>query len=61
MRIKIFGAVSGLAPLRLTCTVWTLLVVAVTVWVAAASTFHALRSGEVSILKLLIAFGITAY
>jgi hypothetical protein len=41
--------VSGLVPLRVTCTVWTLLVVAVAVWIAAASTLHALRSGEVSI------------
>ena len=31
MRTKNFGAVSGLVPLRVTCTVWTLLVVAVTV------------------------------
>jgi len=48
-RMKRFGSVSGLVPLRVTCTVWRLLVVAVTVWVAAASTLHALRSGEVSI------------
>ena len=49
-RMKSFGAVSGLGPLRVTCTVWTLLAVAVTVWVAAASLVQVPRSGEVSTL-----------
>ena len=48
MRMKSFGAVSGLGPLRVTCTVWRLLTTAVTVW-AAAAALHALRLGEVSI------------
>ena len=49
-RMKSVGAVSGLGPLRVTCTVWRLLTTAVTVWVAAASSLHPLRSGAVYIL-----------
>ena len=47
MRTKIAGAVSGMVPLRVTCTVWTPLAVPVTVWVAVASVVQVARSVEV--------------
>jgi hypothetical protein len=51
--------VSGLAPLRVTCTVWMLLVVAVTVWVSTErfliSLLQHLNGRCLMILVLLVA------
>jgi hypothetical protein len=58
-RMKSFCAVSGLAPLRVTCTVWMLLVVAVTVWVSTErfliSLLQHLNGRCLMILVLLVA------